>query len=1443
MMFLVSFFCQPCSRKWKVDFLVRAVAFALLIATGAIPVSCFGQSEPRSQSLFEGQSLAGWEGDLRYWSVRDGTIVADIPEGQSLNKNTWLVWRDGTISDFELTLQFRLTGLPAANSGIQIRCQVDSIDHVSGYQADLDMGSTWLGRIYDEHGRALLVERGMHVHFAPDGTKRAAAFAPLHQYPVLYRENDWNDYRIVAIGERIDVYVNGTLFTSLWDQQEGQRDLTGQLALQLHSGPETHLAFRNLRLETLSPSDAERLSPWPESLEVAETSYEEAGIEPVGLDGQPLNMGFEKGSLEGWKVAGDAFRNQPVRDDGISKRWPGQTSRKVGDYFIGGFEIVQDAGTGWMESKPFHATHPYAGFMLGGGEAASTRVEILRWNEATKEDAVIATAVGNNQEQMKRIAVDLRNHRGATLSVRVVDENAGGWGHLNFDDFRLYEKPPAPLSPDTSRRSTFNAILHHLVPNPVPSEGPAAPSSARDTLQAMHVPQGFSVDAIAAEPDIHQPIAAAFDPRGRLWVLEAHSYPEKKPDGQGLDRIMILSDAEGDGTFESKKVFAEGLNLASGIELGYGGVWIGAAPQLLFIPDRDGDDRPDGPAEILLDGFGYGDTHETLNSFVWGPDGWLYGTQGVFNTSQIGPPSSAASDRTYLAAGVWRYHPIRRTFEVFAHGGSNPWGLDFDAHGQWFMTHCRSFWGRGGTTHVQQGGWYWNQVNSGYPEFISGTALPHHPHLQNFLLASARYDSGEGGAGKPGTGDIYGGHSHVGTMFYLGDNWPDAYRNHLLTHNLHGHQLNHQENRRVGGGYQTVHAGRDVLFCSDPQFVGVELLLGPDGAVYFTDWADPRHCHNPAAEAWDRSNGRIYRMKYDATYHPAHVDLSKASDSQLVDAQQHRNDWHARMARLVLASRYADRGLPTEVRARLEALAQQGPDEVLQLRALWTLQSTQSLRWPLLKALISDANEQVRAAAVSASQEASQLLAQDPAFAADFLAALNSLTDSESSLLVRRVLVSAWSNLPSDAAWSGLARMANQRQNADDRDLPVMLWQALGKHWPNDPTPAFAIADTTPLPVVRDSILWYAAKTSDAGRDAILQRIAGRDPELQSQDLELLTYALQGQRNVPPPASWSRTAPRLRQSSSPQVRSAAAWLGAFFGDESELQRQRETLVSSQQLPERLAAIELLGLRSSPKNLDPLLASLSTPELVAKSLQQLRRYEDPRIAPIVLKQLNGWSDDAQAAGIDLLSSRASWATQLLAAVRDGNLDRGRVRAFHARQIALLDDPDLHEQLVNTWGRIGEGNEKLKDEIRKNLEAYQGAPLWAFDAGNGQKHFQRLCASCHSLEKSNVEIAPNLRGTSAKGIAYAIENVIDPNAVIGRDYQARIVQTDDGQILAGLVVSESESAIQLRTANNTITLDRNDIENVRVSEASFMPQGLLESLDERQRIELFKFLMSL
>src|SRR5262245_43131552 len=244
---------------------------------------------------------------------------------------------------------------------------------------------------------------------------------------------------------------------------------------------------------------------------------------------------------------------------------------------------------------------------------------------------------------------------------------------MYFDDFRLHA-----TNPDSP----------HRVVSAIPDIYPHAGLKPEEAAKVIKVPEGFSVTLCSAEPDVRQPIAMALDDRGRLWVAEAYSYPVRRKDSEAKDRILIFEDTTGSGKFDKRTVFYEGLNLVSGLEVGFGGVWVGAAPHLLFIPDRDRDDRPDGPPEVVLDGWGYQDTHETLNAFIWGPDGWLYGCHGVFTHSRVGKPGTPDKDRVPINAGIWRFHPIDRRFEVFAYGTSNPWGVDFNDYGDTFLTCC-----------------------------------------------------------------------------------------------------------------------------------------------------------------------------------------------------------------------------------------------------------------------------------------------------------------------------------------------------------------------------------------------------------------------------------------------------------------------------------------------------------------------------------------------------------------------------------------------------------------------------------------------------------------------------------------------------------------------------------------------------------------------------------
>ncbi len=626
-------------------------------------------------------------------------------------------------------------------------------------------------------------------------------------------------------------------------------------------------------------------------------------------------------------------------------------------------------------------------------------------------------------------------------------------------------------------------------------------------VAGMMLTKGFQAELIAAEPEVKQPVAFAIDERGRLWVAEAYSYPQKRPEGKGTDRILIFEDVDGDGTFKKRTVFYEGLNLVSGMEVGFGGVWVGAAPELIFIP-KDQNDKA-GKPQVLLDGFGLQDTHETLNSFCWGPDGWLYGNQGVFTSARIGKPGTPDDKRLPLNAGVWRYHPVSHEVEIFAHGGSNQWGLDFNEAGDMFMTHCRSFWGGGGTSFVIRNAHFWNQANGGFAPFICNDAPAFAPDLKNFMPASARWDDGEGGAGKPGTTAVYGGHAHVGTMIYLGDNWPEIYRDHLFTNNLFGRQLSQQENVREGSAYQTFHAGYDIMFTPDETYMAIDLQYGPDGAVYMIDWVDMQHCHTPAVERIDRTNGRIYRVSWAATYHPVKVDLGKKSDVELAALQTHHNDWYTRAARQILQERAATGKVDPQA---ISALAQltTSPNYAHVLRALWTLHVIGALDQPTLAAALHHSDDRVRAWAIRLATEDGSTLPPD---------ALMSLATNDPSPTVRLALASALPVLPAETCWNVSTALSAHAEDAADRFLPKMIWCGLARVITDDFARGFAIADKTPLPSLADSIRWYAS-THAEGRDVLVAHIVSDPEETARKEMQILAFGLRNDANAPMPKAW-----------------------------------------------------------------------------------------------------------------------------------------------------------------------------------------------------------------------------------------------------------------------------------------------------------------------------------
>ncbi len=374
--------------------------------------------------------------------------------------------------------------------------------------------------------------------------------------------------------------------------------------------------------------------------------------------------------------------------------------------------------------------------------------------------------------------------------------------------------------------------------------GKDKPLSPAEALKKISVPDGFKVTLFAGEPDVMQPITFDFDDRGRLWVVECFSYPDFK--NQDSDRIVIFTDTDGDGRFDERKVFLEKGHRLSGLALGFGGVWVTSAPELLFIPDANGDDLPDGKLIALLDGFTLKAGHNMVNGLAWGPDGWLYGRHGITAPSLVGKPGAPDNDRTKISCSIWRFHPTRRVFEAVTHGTTNPWGLDWDENGQAFFSNnvIGHLW------HAVPGARYQRMFGEDYNEhaYALMAACSDHKHF-----AGADWTKSRGGQGEHDA--LGGGHAHSGAMIYLGDNWPAAYRGALFMGNIHGNRVLYDTFERKGSGYVARH-GANFLMANDPWFRPISMHYGPDGGVFVSDWNDLGECHD--SDGAFRGSGRIY---------------------------------------------------------------------------------------------------------------------------------------------------------------------------------------------------------------------------------------------------------------------------------------------------------------------------------------------------------------------------------------------------------------------------------------------------------------------------------------------------------------------------------------------------------------------------------------------------------
>jgi putative membrane-bound dehydrogenase-like protein len=948
------------------------------------------------------------------------------------------------------------------------------------------------------------------------------------------------------------------------------------------------------------------------------------------------------------------------------------------------------------------------------------------------------------------------------------------------------------------------------------------PIPAKEAPKRMTVPEGFNVTLFAGEPDVVQPIAITFDDRGRLWVVECLSYPRWTKDGSGQDRVTCYEDTDGDGQYDVKHVvFDKGSNL-SGIELGHGGIWLCSIPNLLFVPCAFNADKPTvGKPEVVLDGWSLNPKHNVFNSLAWGPDGWLYGCNGIIDTSHVGRPGTPANQRTPMNCGVWRYHPKRKTFEVVANGTTNPFGLDFDERGEIFITNCVIH-------HL------WHVVPGARFERMYGQDL--NPNVYSLMQSCADHIHWGGGdwtssrGGKGVHSEAGGGHAHVGCMVYLGDNWPERYRNGVFTCNLHGNRVNHDRLERTGSGYVAKHE-KDVLLANDPWFRGIAIKFGPDGGVYVTDWCDTGECHN--YDKVDPTNGRIYKVTY-GKIKGFKGDLSKLKDSELVDLHKHKNQWLVRHARRILQERHESGMLERETALFFKVLRYETNQD---LEIVWTAHLLNSLKEKEYLALLESSSEAIRTWAMRLGLDQEKPVASWPQ-------RLVELAKSEKSPYVRMHLASELQHLPLADRRRLAANLLQHSEDAADPMIPLLIWYGLEPALTADPKATLPLIETSKMPIIREYIARRAIGINPDYLEPLVAMAAKTsDAAIQQDILKGIQEAFGGWRQMAAPKGWEEHSKTLLQSPVKQVRERATLLGVMFGNQALIDQLRQTLGNQKaQLDDRELALKSLVQRGKDDILPLLKGLLAEPALRTSAIRALAAFKDQDTPALLLKLYPSYSAADKEDVVQTLASRPAWAMILLDGIEKGQLARSDVSVFVARQMQGLKDKQVADKLAKVWGQVKPASADRVALTKKYKEILSPQSLKSADLSRGRFMYAKTCAACHRMYDDGGNIGPALTGSQRHNLDYLLENVIDPSAVVPKEFQMTKIETQNGRFINGIIKQETDKTVAIQTQNELIVLPKSDIAGREQSKFSLMPDGLLDKLKEDEVRDLIAYLQS-
>jgi len=943
--------------------------------------------------------------------------------------------------------------------------------------------------------------------------------------------------------------------------------------------------------------------------------------------------------------------------------------------------------------------------------------------------------------------------------------------------------------------------------------------SPEEAVAAMTIQDGFTVNAYANEPMITQPMAFCWDDRGRMWIAENRDY-ESRGHGfsnHGDSRILIIEDTDRDGVADKRTVFAEGIPFPAGIAVGFDGLFLGAPPNLLFLPDRDGDDKAEmDDIEVRLTGWGIRDRHETLNSFHWGPDGWLYGCQGFATPSKVGKPKGKGKlykhkepfPKEYqfdgpavdINGGVWRYHPTKDIFEVVAHGFSNPWGIDYDDMGQIFITACviPHLW------HVIPGGIYHRQGGSHFNPYA---------YTDIRTIADHRHRSAHGGA-----------------RIYNSDAFPSKYRGQLFMANIHEHAVLVDKLEPSGSGFIGRH-GENFLDANNAQWIGFSMEIGPDGNVYVLDWHDADICGNSVQQ---KETGRVFRMapkeSYARDWEGRYDDLKKMDDATLVEMQRMGSAWHARRARVVLQGRAAAGSLAADTHKRMQATLDVGDEDTnIRLNMLWALHITGGADEQMLVNLLNDPIPHIRAWAI-------QLLCESKNPSAAALAKFASMATTDQSPVVRLYLASALQRIDQSACWPIAEGLVKHEVDKADHNIPLMLWFAIEPLVAQDSERGLNLVTAGKIPLLKR----YAARRA-AQADKLTAVVRAMDLSSDAATkLELINGTLDGigaRKKVPQPDGWPSTYARLKTHGQPVADAAQRLAGRFGDNEANVAMLQLITDGNADIAKRREALRSLAAKQHKDVPGKLVGLLDDEKIRIAAIRAIAAYEQESFADELLKRYDKFNADEKSNAIQTLASRPKYGWKLAQAIKSEKIARADIPAYIARQLRRV----IGSGFVEIWGPIDALPDHKAEQFTKYRELLTDEAVAGADAKHGREIFTRTCAACHKMYGKGGDIGPDITGSNRADLNYLLGNILDPSSEIPEGYRLVTITTRDGRVYSGNLASETDRQLTLRVIGaDPVTIEKSEIQSRESPKISLMPEGLLGTLKDEEVLALVRYL---